>query len=259
MPDTRVLISGAGKMGREVAKALKDAPDLYASGFLDPLAADQTVDGLPAYRDIAEALDATTPDAIVDFSNAAFTPDVARAALDRGIPLVIGTTGHSADFMVWLEIEAQTRKVGVVVAANFAIGAVLMMYFARQAARHFDWAEVIELHHNQKVDAPSGTAKATVEQMLAARGRPFDQTTTEMETVPGARGAELGGIAIHSVRLPGYVAHQEVILGGLGQTLTIRHDTTGRESFMPGVLTALRALPELDHLVVGMDALLGLE
>jgi 4-hydroxy-tetrahydrodipicolinate reductase len=160
--------------------------------------------------------------------------------------------------MTWLEHEAAERKLGVVVAANFAVGAVLMMHFARQAARFFENAEIIELHHDQKVDAPSGTAKATAELMRAAREKPFVYPPTEKETIPGARGAEYGGIAIHSVRLPGLVAHQEVIFGGLGQTLTIRHDTTGRDSFMPGVIVAARAVMDLDHLVTGLDALFGL-
>jgi 4-hydroxy-tetrahydrodipicolinate reductase len=133
-----------------------------------------------------------------------------------------------------------------------------MMHFARQAARFFDNAEIIELHHDQKVDAPSGTAKTTAELMRAARKGPFVHPSTEKETIPGTRGGELGGIAIHSVRLPGLVAHQEVIFGGLGQTLTIRHDSTGRDSFMPGVVAAARAVMGLDHLVVGLDALLGL-
>jgi len=144
----------------------------------------------------------------------------------------------------------------VFIAANFAIGAVLMMHFAAQAARFFDNAEIIELHHDQKVDAPSGTAKTTAELMRAARKDPFVHPLTEKETVPGTRGGELGGIAIHSVRLPGLVAHQEVIFGGLGQTLTIRHDSTGRDSFMPGVIAATRAVMGIDHLVVGLDELL---
>ena len=133
------------------------------------------------------------------------------------------------------------------------------MYFARQAARFFDHAEIIELHHAGKVDAPSGTAKTTAEQMVEARGEPFERVEAEVQTVPGTRGGELGGVTLHSVRLPGLVAHQEVLLGGLGQTLSLRHDSTGRDSFMPGVLAAVKAVREAEGLVVGLDELFGLD
>jgi 4-hydroxy-tetrahydrodipicolinate reductase len=173
--------------------------------------------------------------------------------------MVIGTTGLGPDFLPWLEKEAAERKVGVVMAANFAIGAVLMMHFAKLAAPFFEYAEIIELHHEMKVDSPSGTAKTTAEIMRAARERDFRHSDSEKEPLPGARGAAFGGVSLHSVRLPGLVAHQEVILGGLGQTLTIRHDTTGRDSFMPGVIMAAHEVMKLDHLVVGLDALFGLK
>ena len=133
-----------------------------------------------------------------------------------------------------------------------------MMEFARQAARYFDNVEIIELHHDQKVDAPSGTARTTAEMMLEARGKPFTHPETEKFTVEGSRGGDLGGIAIHSVRLPGLVAHQEVIFGSLGQTLTLRQDSTGRDSYMPGVILAARRVMALDHLVIGLDKLLDL-
>jgi 4-hydroxy-tetrahydrodipicolinate reductase len=158
----------------------------------------------------------------------------------------------------WLDGEAARRRLGVVMAPNFAIGAVLMMHFAAIAAPYFDAAEVIELHHDRKVDSPSGTAKATAEMMRAAREANFLHRRSDREPIPGARGAEAGGVAIHSVRLPGLVAHQEVIFGGLGQTLTIRHDTTGRDSFMPGVLLATREVMRLEKLVLGLDRLMGL-
>lgn len=259
MSDVRVVISGSGKMGRQVGQAVAAADGLEPVAFVDALAAAKEIEGLPVFRDAAECLDAVRPQVVIDFTNAAWTPALAEAALPRGVRLVVGTTGLSNEFMSWLEGECAARKTGAVVAANFAIGAVLMMHFARQAARFFDNAEIIEMHHDQKVDAPSGTAKTTAELMRAARKDAFVYPPTEKETIPGARGAELGGIAIHSVRLPGLVAHQEVIFGGLGQTLTIRHDTTGRDSFMPGVIAATRAVMGLERLVVGLDALFGLE
>lgn len=255
----RVAISGSGKMGRQVGQAVAAADGLEAVAYVDALAAGSEIDGLPLFKDAGVCLGETRPDVVIDFTNAAWTPLLAAAAIPRGVRLVVGTTALSGEFMAWLESECTARKTGTVVAANFAIGAVLMMHFARKAARFFDNAEIIELHHDQKVDAPSGTARTTAEMMRAAREVPFVHPPTEKETVPGARGAELGGIAIHSVRLPGLVAHQEVIFGGLGQTLTIRHDTTGRESFMPGVVAATRAVMGLEHLVVGLDTLFGLE
>lgn len=259
MADIRVLVSGSGKMARQVAAAMGAAegvvPVGYVEGFGDP---PESLDLLRVHREPAAAIDATRPDVIVDFTNAAWTPQLAEAALSRGVRLVIGTTALSAPFLAWLQGEAAARKTGVVVASNFAISAVLMMYFARQAARFFDNAEIIELHHDQKVDAPSGTAKTTAELMRAARKDPFVHPPTHLETVAGTRGGEVGGIAIHSVRLPGLVAHQEVIFGAQGQTLTIRQDSTGRDSYMPGVLAATRAVMTLDHLVVGLDELFGL-
>jgi 4-hydroxy-tetrahydrodipicolinate reductase len=201
----------------------------------------------------------TKPDAIIDFSNAAWTPLVADAALERGVRLVIGTTGLPESWLDQLSARCRDRGVGAVVAANFAIGAVLMIHMAKIAARFFDAAEIIELHHDKKVDAPSGTALTTAQEMLAARGKPFDRNEPEKQTLANSRAAHIDGVTIHSVRLPGLVAHQEVVFGGLGQTLTIRHDTTGRDSFIPGVLLATREVMERRELVRGLASLVGLE
>jgi 4-hydroxy-tetrahydrodipicolinate reductase len=258
MAEIRVVISGSGKMGRQVAEALEGDPTTEPVAYVDGLATSDTIGGLPVYNDPVHCFDETKPDVVIDFTNSAWTPGLAEAAIARGVRLVIGTTGLSDDFMAWLEHESHARRVGVVVAANFAIGAVLMMHFAKQAARFFESAEIIELHHDQKVDSPSGTAITTARLMREARETAFAHRDSEREPLPGARGADDGGIAIHSVRLPGLVAHQEVLFGGLGQTLSIRHDTTGRDSFMPGVLMATKAVMELDHLVVGLEGLFGL-
>ncbi|MFN0095466.1 MAG: 4-hydroxy-tetrahydrodipicolinate reductase [Dehalococcoidia bacterium] len=258
MSEIRVVVSGSGKMGRQVAAAVTAAEGFVPVAYVDKLAPAEVVDGLRVYRDAAACFAELKADVVIDFTNAAWTPELAPAALANGVRLVVGTTGLSAEFLAWLAAESAARKTGVVVASNFAIGAVLMMHFAKQAAPFFESAEIIELHHDQKVDAPSGTAKTTAEMMRSARESAFRHAPTEKETIPGTRGGEHGGIAIHSVRLPGFVAHQEVIFGGLGQTLTIRHDSTGRDSFMPGVLMAAKAVMDLDHLVTGLDALLGL-
>ncbi len=181
-----------------------------------------------------------------------------KAALDNGVRMVIGTTGLPEDLLSDLERDCKEKGIGAVAASNFAIGAVLMMHLARIVSKHLDHAEIIELHHDQKADAPSGTAIATAQGMIAAHGRPFLEASTQKELVAGTRGGTLGGIAIHSVRLPGLVAHQEVIFGGTGQTLTIRHDSTGRESFMPGILLATREVMKRAELVRGLDKLIGL-
>jgi 4-hydroxy-tetrahydrodipicolinate reductase len=259
MEDIRVAVSGTGKMGRQVADAVNATEGMRLVGFLDGLATDDTLDGLVVSSVPAHFFSMIPTDVVVDFTNAAWTPGLAQAALEAGCRMVIGTTGLGEDFVAWLDQECEERKLGSVLAPNFAIGAILMMHFAKQASRFFDHAEIIELHHDQKVDSPSGTAKTTAEMMLAARQHPFEHRASEKETIPGARGAESGGIAIHSVRLPGFVAHQEVIFGGLGQTLSIRHDSTGRDSFMPGVVAAISAVMESDRLVVGLDRLFGLD
>jgi len=258
MADIRVLVSGSGRMGRQVAAAVLAESGMHPVGYVDGLAEPGVLEGLPLFNDVTAACDQLRPDVAIDFTNAAWTPTLAEGALAAGVRLVIGTTGLGSEFIAWLGKEAAARQVGAVVAANFAIGAILMMHFARQAAPFFDYAEIIELHHDKKVDSPSGTAKTTAEAMRAARDTDFVHPDSEVEPLPGARGAAFGGVSIHSVRLPGLVAHQEVIFGGLGQTLSIRHDSTGRDSFMPGVTAATREVMKLDRLVVGLDALFGL-
>jgi 4-hydroxy-tetrahydrodipicolinate reductase len=209
-------------------------------------------DDRTAVEDAEVVVDFTVPDAVMD--------NIAWCA-ERGIHVVVGTTGFSEERLERVrELTAARPGVGVLVAPNFSIGAVLMMHFAEQAARFFESAEIIELHHPDKVDAPSGTAQATAGRIAAARaqaglGPVPDATTTGL---PGARGADVQGIHVHGVRLRGLVAHQEVLFGAAGETLTIRHDSLDRAGFMPGVLAAVRAVPGLPGLTVGIDRLLGL-
>jgi 4-hydroxy-tetrahydrodipicolinate reductase len=259
----RVVVSGTGNMGREVLAGVAGDRDFEPVGVLEGLTSDTHV-AVPGHgtlqisRDVAACLDQTKPDVIIDFTNAEWTPQVAGPALERGVRLVIGTTGLSDEWLASLERTCRERGVGAVVAANFAIGAVLLMHFARTAARFFDSAEIIELHHDRKVDAPSGTALTTAKEMLAARGRPFDHNVPELTPLADTRGGAVDGLTVHSVRLPGLVAHQEVLFGGQGQTLSIRHDTTGRDAFIPGVLLAAREVMTRKELVRGLDALFGL-
>jgi 4-hydroxy-tetrahydrodipicolinate reductase len=260
----RVLVSGSGKMGREVLAALCRESDLEPVGVVDALASGKSIplpDGsgeLPLSTDPAAIIARTKPDVIIDFSNAEWTPKLATPALDAGVRMVIGTSGLLDLFVDDLRRQCADRSLGAVIASNFALGAVLMQQMAKLAAPYYDFAEIIELHHDQKVDAPSGTALSTAMQMADARNKPFDRATTEKQNLPGTRGGSIGGATIHSVRLPGLVAHQEVIFGGPGEILTIRHDTTSRESFMPGVILATREVMNRNELVVGLERLLGL-
>jgi 4-hydroxy-tetrahydrodipicolinate reductase len=239
-----VAVLGArGRMGSEVVKAVEAAEGLALVAALD-------------MGDSLEQLKGSAAHVVVDFT----TPDSVMANLefliDNGMNVVVGTTGFDdaklATVKGWL---AQNPSVGVLVAPNFAIGAVLMMEFAAKAARYFESAEVIELHHPAKVDAPSGTAARTAELMAAARkdaglGAMPDATTTAID---GARGALVAGIPVHSVRARGLVAHQEVLFGGLGETLTIRHDSIDRAGFMPGVILGVRKIVNTPGLTHGLE------
>lgn len=264
MTSIRVVVSGTGKMGREILGAVCREPDLEPVGVLEKFSAEEFAslpDGsglIPLDRDPATLFARCRPDVVIDFTNAEWAPSVARAALEAGARLVIGTTGLSDDFVRELEASCGSKGLGAVLAPNFAIGAVLLMHLCKIAARHFAYAEVIELHHEQKADAPSGTALMTAREMVAARGQPFEHNVPQKQTLPNTRGGALDGVGVHSVRLPGLVAHQEVIFGGQGQTLSIRHDSTGRESFMPGILLAVREVMNRSELVRGLDKLIGL-
>jgi len=259
----RVVVSGTGNMGREVLAGVARDADFEPVGVLEGLSSDTHVavpglGTLPISSDVPALLDRTKPDVIIDFTNAEWTPQIAGPALERGVRLVIGTTGLPDAWLSSFDTSCRDRGVGAVIAANFAIGAVLLIHFAKTASRFFDSAEIIELHHDRKVDAPSGTALTTAKEMLAARGRPFDRNVPELTPLADTRGGQLDGLTIHSVRLPGFVANQEVLFGGQGQTLSIRHDTTGRDAFIPGVLLAAREVMHRKELVRGLDALFGL-
>ena len=255
-------MSGGGKMGTAIVEALGREDDLEAVAIVDAFATADRAEiagrELPVFTDPAGACDAVSPDVAIDFTNALFTPALVDAAIPRGVRPVIGTSGITPAYLDQLGKRCADAKLGAVYAANFAVGAVLMMHMAAIAARFMDSAEIIELHHDQKVDAPSGTAMATARAMIEARGRPFERNEPEQRAVAGARAASVDGVTIHSVRLPGLVAHQEVLLGGAGQTLSIRHDSLGRDSFMPGIILATREVMRRDSLLVGLDSLLGL-
>lgn len=260
----RVAVSGTGHMGREVLAALCREPDLEPVGVLEKYSREDYVsvpDGsglVPLGNDPAALFARCQPEVVIDFTNADWTPVVAKAALNIGARMVIGTSGLPDSFVKSFEEECRSLKRGSVIAPNFAIGAVLMMHLSKIAAQYFHYAEITEMHQEKKVDAPSGTAVATARAIAEARGRRFEHNNPDKETLPHARGADYEGVAIHSVRMPGMVAHQEVVFGGQGETLKIRHDSTGRDSFIPGILMATRTVMDRDELVFGLDKLIGL-
>jgi 4-hydroxy-tetrahydrodipicolinate reductase len=242
---SKVGVLGArGRMGGEVCRAVEAADDLTLVAALD---VDEDRAPLRA------------ADVVVDFTTPSAVMANLRWCIDEGLHCVVGTTGFDDDRLAELRsLLVAAPSVGVVIAPNFGIAAVLMMRFAAQAAPYFDSVEIVELHHPNKVDAPSGTARRTAELVAQARGgKPSPDATTQ--EIPGARGADVNGVRIHAIRLAGLVAHQEVLLGGDAETLTIRHDSLSRESFMPGVLLAVRAVADRPGLTVGIDGLLGLE
>jgi len=245
-----VAVAGhRGRVGSVLVPALQAQPDIdYVGGFGR---GENFTDALLKQKQLVDVL--------VDFSTPSTAVENALAAVANGAAPVIGTTGLSAEAVDSIEQACRNRGIGGIVAPNFAVGAVLMMHLAEIAAPHFDAVEIIEMHHAGKLDAPSGTALSTARRLAAARqDRPFQHRKAEKETLAGTRGGEEGNVAVHSVRLPGLVADQEVVFGLPGQTLTIAHRTTSREAYVPGVLLAIRKVATEPRFYRGLDALLGL-
>ena len=261
---TTVIVNGAcGRMGQAVLKAVQEADGLELVGAVDIKGGADTgsLVGLPANgilveTDLEALLARKKPEVMVDFTR----PDVVfgnvMTALAHKTSPVVGTTGISDEQKAEIAKAAEANDTPAFIAPNFAIGAVLLMVMSRQAAKYMPDVEIIELHHDKKLDAPSGTAIQTAAMIAEVRKAHKQGNPDEFEKLEGARGADYEGMHIHSVRLPGYVAHQEVIFGGLGQTLTIRHDSMNRESFMPGVVLAAKKVRSLKGLTVGLDKLL---
>jgi 4-hydroxy-tetrahydrodipicolinate reductase len=261
----RVMVCGAyGKMGHEVMKAVHADEQLTLVGAVDVRSGFDDIGdligsdkmGIIVGNDLRTVILEAKPQVMVDFTNPqAVMPNI-RTAISLGVSPVVGTTGITeAQIEEVRELCART-KVNAVISPNFSVGAVLMMKLAKEAARFFPQVEIIELHHDQKLDAPSGTAMLTAQLIAQQRGYLHQGHHDEVEKLPGARGGELSGIRLHSVRLPGLVAHQEVIFGGVGQTLTIRHDSISRESFMPGILLACKNVLTTEGLVYGLEKLM---
>ncbi len=262
----KVVINGAlGKMGKTVTAGLSRDSELEIVGAVEKevtqnyLALPDSSRTVPFSSDLDSLLRQCCPDVLVDFTVAEASIAAARIAAKLGVNLVIGTTGLSSDNLSEIDQLTRANNIGAVVAPNFALGAVLLLYLAKTTASFFDYAEVIELHHHEKADAPSGTALATAKAIVKARGKPFNYPITKRESLSGTRGGQMDGVTIHSVRLPGLMASQEVIFGGLGQTLSLRHDTISRDCYIPGIILAIKKVVKSKGLIYGLDALLNLE
>ena len=263
MAQIDVVIHGAtGKMGREVASAVYREADFRLVGAAD-MAAQPGSYELPdgsGTVPLSNSLDDVIGEAqvVVDFTNAEGAISAMRTASARGVNIVVGSTGLSEDNYEEAGSLARDHKVGIFIAPNFALGAVLLVHLAKTAARFFDYAELTEMHHEAKIDAPSGTALAIARAAAEGKGGPFTATKAEKELIAGTRGGALEGVSIHSARMPGRVAHHELVFGTLGQTLTLRHDSINRESFMPGVVMAIREVVKAPGLTVGLENIMDL-
>lgn len=259
----RVSIAGArGKMGKEAVHTVMNNPDMELVSVLDYKEVGNTLADTnlfpssytaPVFTDLQELHSKTKPDVLVDLTTPEFVYEHTKQALELKIRPVVGTTGFSDEQLEELTTLSKESKIGCIIAPNFAVGAVLMMKFAEQAAKYLPDIEIIEMHHDQKLDAPSGTAMKTAH--LISQERPIHEQghAREKETLPGARGANYDGMRIHSVRLPGLVAHQQVLLGGDGQLLTLRHDSFNRGSFMSGVVLSINTVMDKEELIYGLE------
>lgn len=247
----KVGVCGAlGKMGQEVCQAVLDCPETELVAKIDIASSEM-------YHHIEDASRVEDIDVLVDFTQPKSIFENAKYCLNNGIKIVIGTTGLKDEEIEYLKQLSKEKNTGCLIAPNFSTGAVLMMMFAKQAAKYFDNAEIIELHHNQKKDAPSGTAIKTANMMAEVKSDFTKDNCPETETIEGARGGNsYSNIHIHSVRMPGYIASQEVIFGSSGQIMTIRHDSMDRKCYMQGVLLAVKHIAEKNDFIYGLDQIM---
>jgi 4-hydroxy-tetrahydrodipicolinate reductase len=261
----RVVINGAlGRMGQEITQAVVREPGLRAVGAVEkevtqqylPLA--EATELILLSSDLDSLLRTCDADVVVDFTNAEVSIAAARIAIKQKVNVVIGTTGLSEENLAEIEQLCRANKVGAVVAPNFSLGAALLIHLSKFAAKFFNQAEIIEMHHDKKADAPSGTAIATAKAILQTHGKPFIYPEVTHEVLRNTRGGQMDGIAIHSLRLPGFMAGQEVVFSGAGETLSLRHNIISRESFLPGVILAIKEVTKRKGLTYGLDALLKL-
>ncbi len=241
----RVLVNGAtGRMGQFTVKAIEQDPDLAL------------VAEVGRNDNLATAIQTSQAQVVVDFTNAEVVLNNVKTIIAAGAHPVIGTSGLLPDQIKQLQEQSKKSKLGGIIAPNFSLGAVLMMKCAQEVIKYFPHVEIIEMHHDGKLDSPSGTALHTAQLLAEARTAPVASPKKIRETIPGSRGASYQDIPIHAVRLPGLVAHEQIMFGGTGETLTLRHDSIDRQSFMPGVCFACKKVMTLDQLVYGLEHIL---
>lgn len=261
----RIVVAGPrGRMGKEAVQLVKETPHFELAAVIDrknegKLLSD--VEGftgldVPIFTNPAECFQQAIADVLIDLTTPERGYIHTKTALEHNVRPVVGTTGFTAEQLDEIKKLAEDRDMGCIIAPNFAIGAILMMKFSEMAAKYFDDVEIIEMHHDQKLDAPSGTAIKTAEMIANNREGKKQGHEDEKETIKGARGADFDGMKIHSVRLPGLIAHQQVLFGAGGQTLTIRHDSYNRASFMSGVKVSVETVMALNTLVYGLESIL---
>ncbi|MQG18873.1 MAG: 4-hydroxy-tetrahydrodipicolinate reductase [SAR202 cluster bacterium] len=264
MSRIRVVVHGAlGKMGQEVIKAVHKDSDTELTGVVDKYLSKDSENipncpiTVPSSNNISELL--LNTDVIVDFSNSEAASELIKIAPKSKTHLVIGSTGITEEIYQEARKQSEENNTGIVIAPNFAMGAVLMMHLAKIAGKWFEYADLIEMHHEGKIDSPSGTAIAIAESAGQDRKSKFQSPTSEKELIKNARGGvSKTGVSIHSGRMPGRVAFHELVFGHLGQTLTIKHDSINRESFMPGVILAVKAVSKTPGLTIGLEKIMGL-
>ena len=262
MPSIRVVVNGAtGKMGTETVGAITQEPGLKLVGATCRRERGNslfTPDGneVPLSTNLEDLLVQTHPDVMVDFTNANACMEAGSVAAAHSTHLVLGASGLTEEHLKQLDALAYDKNIGIIVAPNFALGAVVLKKLAEQAAPYFDYVDIVESHHEAKIDAPSGFALNLAHSLGAIKQ--FTRNQTEKENLPGTRGGEYNGVTIHSIRMPGRTAHHEVLMGAAGQTITLRHDTLGRDCYMPGVVRCIREVVKRPGLVVGLENILGL-
>lgn len=252
-----IIVAGPrGKMGTEALKMIRKEPTFNLVACIDRNHNEESSVQVPTFENAEECFKTISADVFLDLTIPSVGFKHSKMALEHEVRTVIGTSGFTNEQIAELSSIATANKIGCIIAPNFAIGAVLMMQFAKQAAKYFPDVEIIEKHHDQKLDAPSGSALKTVDLIQEVRKPKQQGHPDEHETLPGSRGGDIDGIRVHSMRLPGLVAHQEVIFGGSGQTLTIKHDSLNRESFMEGIKLSINHVMTLEKLVYGLENIL---
>jgi len=264
--EIKVAVNGAlGRMGSTVLTAAAAENGVTPVGGVDIAASSDSVTivgtsvSVPLTSGLAELFDIDKPDVVVDFTNGEAAKDSIIACINAGVRVVSGSTGLSPDDLEEIKQLSAEKGVGVLSASNFALGGVVLMHLAGIASKYFDYADLLESHHEMKVDAPSGTALSIAESMIVGRGKGFEQNVADLQTLEGTRGGDFQGINVHSARMPGRVARHEVVFGALGQTLTMIHDSINRESFMPGVMLGVKDVVGRSELVIGLASVLGLD